>query len=333
MAFSAGWGPAFAGSFIRIVDDRGRKHEWRSPPRRIVSLVPSDTYSLLRLGARDQLVGRTRYCVAPAGDVEGIELVGGTKDADVDRIAALEPDVVVANQEENSKRDIERLDAAGLRVLVSFPKRVADGVAHLARLARLLGHAAAKPGAAAPPAHVEHGAPGQAPPPAAARELVAAAYRAHAAAEARRRERPPIRAFIPIWMDPLMTVHGDTFISDVLDLVGAQNVFEDRPRRYPLAADLGKAPPLPPERVQGRDLRYPRVTLDEVIARAPELVLLPDEPHAFTDADAAIFRSLDIPAARRGHVIRCDGKDLMWYGARALEGLSRLREIVDAARP
>ncbi|WP_437525460.1 helical backbone metal receptor [Sorangium sp. So ce726] len=332
MAFSAGWGPAFAGSFIRIIDDRGRKHEWRSPPRRIVSLVPSDTYSLLRLGARDLLVGRTRYCVAPAEDVEGIELVGGTKDADVDRIAALDPDVVVANQEENSKRDIERLDAAGLRVLVSFPKRVADGVAHLARLARLLGHAAAKPGAPAPSAYVEHGAPGQ-PPPAAAREQVAAAYRAHAAAEAQRRERPPIRAFVPIWMDPLMTVHGDTFISDVLDLVGAQNVFEDRARRYPLAADLGKAPPLPPERVQGRDLRYPRVTLDEVIARAPELVLLPDEPHAFTDADAAIFRSLDIPAARRGHVIRCDGKDLMWYGARALEGLNRLREIVDAARP
>ncbi|WP_437974466.1 helical backbone metal receptor [Sorangium sp. So ce295] len=329
MAFSAGWGAAFAGSFIRIVDDRGRKHEWRSPPRRIVSLVPSDTYSLLRLGARDRLVGRTRYCVAPAEDVEGIELVGGTKDADVDRIAALEPDVVVANQEENSKRDIERLDAAGLRVLVSFPKRVADGVAHLARLARLLGHAAAKPGAPATPAE---GAPGQ-PPQAAARELVAAAYRAHAAAEAQRRERPPIRAFVPIWMDPLMTVHGDTFLSDMLDLVGAQNVFEDRPRRYPLAADLGKAPPLPPERVEGRDLRYPRVTLDEVIARAPELVLLPDEPHAFSDADAAIFRSLDIPAARRGHVIRCDGKDLMWYGARALEGLSRLREIVDAARP
>lgn len=334
MTFSAGWGPAFAGSFIRIVDDRGRRHEWRSPPRRIVSLVPSDTYSLVRLGERDRLIGRTRYCVAPAEEVERIEAVGGTKDADVDRIVALEPEVVVANQEENSRRDIERLDAAGLRVLVSFPRRVADGVAHLARLARLLGHAAtpARPSAPVP----EGGAPAAPPPPSssdAARALVAAAYREHAAAEARRRERPPVRAFIPIWMDPLMTVHGDTFISDVLDLVGAQNVFGDRPRRYPLAADLGKAPPLPPERVEGRDLRYPRVTLDEVIARAPDIVLLPDEPHAFTDADAAIFRSLDIPAARRGQVIRCDGKDLMWYGARALEGLSRLRAIIDAARP
>ncbi|MGK4000010.1 helical backbone metal receptor [Sorangium sp. So ce1024] len=331
MTFSAGWGPAFAGSFIRIVDDRGRRHEWRTPPQRIVSLVPSDTYSLVRLGARDRLVGRTRFCVAPAEEIEGIEAVGGTKDADVDRILALEPEVVVANQEENSKRDIERLDAAGLRVLVSFPRRVADGVAHLARLARLLGHAAAPARPSAP----EGGAP-PAPQPSssdAARGLVATAYRAHAAAEARRRERPPVRAFIPIWMDPLMTVHGDTFISDMLDLVGAQNVFGDRPRRYPLAADLGKAPPLPPERVEGRDLRYPRVTLDEVIARAPDIVLLPDEPHAFTDADAAIFRSLDIPAARRGQVIRCDGKDLMWYGARALEGLNRLREIIDAARP
>ncbi|WP_437606973.1 helical backbone metal receptor [Sorangium sp. So ce834] len=329
MTFSAGWGQPFAGSFIRIVDDRGRRHEWRTPPRRIVSLVPSDTYSLVRLGAQGRLVGRTRYCVAPAGDVEGIELVGGTKDADVDRIVALEPDVVVANQEENSKRDIERLDAAGLRVLVSFPRRVADGVAHLARLARLLGHGA-KAAPAAPP---EGGAPAPLEPPPAAREQVAAAYRAHAAAEALRGERPPLRAFVPIWMDPLMTVHGDTFISDMLSLAGAQNVFADRPRRYPLAADLGKAPPLPPERVQGRDDRYPRVTLDEVVARAPELVLLPDEPHAFTDADAEIFRSLDIPAARRGRVIRCDGKDLMWYGARALEGLNRLRQIIDAARP
>jgi ABC-type Fe3+-hydroxamate transport system substrate-binding protein len=314
------------GSAIRLVDDRGRKHEWRAAPQRIVSLVPSDTYSLIRLGARDRLIGRTRYCVAPAGEVEDIEIVGGTKDADIDRIVALAPDAVVANQEENSKRDLERLDAAGLRVLVSFPKRVSAGVAHLARLARLLGHSAARAAAA-------NGDAGPVPPPPGSRDLVAAAYHAHSAAEVRRRERPPLRAFIPIWMDPLMTVSGDTFISDMLDIVGAQNVFEDRPRRYPLAADLGRAPPLPPDRVAGRDTRYPRVTVDEIVARAPELVLLPDEPHAFTAEDADVFRSLDIPAARRGHVIQCDGKDLMWYGARAVEGLDRLRALVDAARP
>jgi ABC-type Fe3+-hydroxamate transport system substrate-binding protein len=151
-------------------------------------------------------------------------------------------------------------------------------------------------------------------------------------AEAALAERRPVRAFVPIWMDPLMTVHGSTFISDVLSLAGAANVFADRERRYPLAADLGTGAPLPADRVAGRDVRYPRVTLDEVVARAPEIVLLPDEPHAFTEADAAVFRGLDIPAARNGHVVMCDGKDLMWYGARSLEGIERLRALVDAAR-
>jgi hypothetical protein len=116
-------------------------------------------------------------------------------------------------------------------------------------------------------------------------------------------------------------------------LAGAENVFADRERRYPLAADLGTGAPLPADRVAGRDVRYPRITLDEIVARQPEIVLLPDEPHPFTEAEAAVFRGLDIPAARRGAVRFCDGKDLMWYGARSLEGLGRLRALVDGARP
>jgi len=296
---------------IKVTDDRGIVVSLREPPARVVSLVPSDTYSLVRLGAGDRLVGRTRYCVAPASDVEGVEIVGGTKDADVDRIVALQPDLVIANQEENTRTDILRLEAAGLRVLVSFPRTIEAGLAHLARLARALGA-----GLREEPA----------------RSVVAEAYHAHRAAEGARLGRAPVRTFIPIWMDPLMTVNEATFISDVLALVGAENVFAGRERRYPLAADLGKAGALGPDRVGDRDVRYPRITLDEVVAAAPALVLLPDEPHAFSDADAAVFRALAIPAAGRGAVVFCDGKDLMWYGARSVEGLDRLRALVDAAR-
>ncbi|UQA61853.1 helical backbone metal receptor [Polyangium aurulentum] len=291
---------------IKVTDDRQRRYVFQAPPRRIVSLVPSDTYSLLRLGAKDRLIGRTRYCVVPAGEVEDIEIVGGTKDVDVNRVIELEPDLVIANQEENAKPQIERLDAAGIPVLVSFPRRVAEGIAHLARLALALGIEAQPT----------------------ARGLVASAYRGHHEAERTRSQRPPVRAFVPIWMDPLMTVNASTFISDMLDLVGAHNVFSDRERRYPLAADLGKAAPLPPSRVGARDTRYPRVSLDELVAQKPDLVLLPDEPHAFTEADADVFRGLDIPAAKTGRVVFCDGKDLMWYGARSVEGIERLRAIV-----
>jgi len=273
---------------------------------RVVSLVPSDTYSVIRLGAKDKLVGRTKFCIAPEGEVEDIEIVGGTKDVDVDRVIALEPDLVIANQEENTRSQIERLDNAGISVLVSFPKRFAEGISHLARLAIALG-ISDQP---------------------VAKTLVAKAYRAHHEAEKHRQAGPPVRAFVPIWMDPLMTVHESTFISDTLDLVGGQNIFSDRFRRYPLAADLGKAPPLPPERVGSRDTRYPRVTLEEVVARQPDVVILPDEPHEFTEKDADVFRALDIPAAKTGRVVFCNGKDLMWYGARSIEGLERLRKLV-----
>lgn len=298
-------------SFLRVVDDRKKTHAWRAPPARVVSLVPSDTYSLIRIGAKERLVGRTRYCVAPEAEVRDIAVIGGTKDVDVDAVIALAPDLVVANQEENSQRDIERLDAAGLRVLVSFPLGAAAGVAHVARLCRALGLDGGKEPA---------------------RSLVASAYHALRAAEAASAGLRPVRTFCPIWMDPLMTIHRDTFISDLLRLVGAENVFAGRERRYPLAADLGFAAPAGPDRVGGRDLRYPRVTLDEVIAQQPELVLLPDEPHPFTEADAQVFRALPIPAAASGQVRFCDGKDLMWYGARSVEGLGRLAALVDEAR-
>jgi ABC-type Fe3+-hydroxamate transport system substrate-binding protein len=198
-----------------------------------------------------------------------------------------------------------------VRVYIAFPRRVVQGLAHLARLARIFG--------------VERDA--------AVRELVGAGYRALRAAEEGRSKTTPVRAFCPIWMKPLMTVHGDTFISDMLDLCGAQNVFADRERRYPLAADVGNAAPLSPEKVGDRDVRYPRVTLEEVVTRRPELVLLPDEPHPFTDEDAAVFRGLDIPAAKAGAVVRTGGKDLCWPGARSVEGIGRVRELVAKYQP
>jgi ABC-type Fe3+-hydroxamate transport system substrate-binding protein len=293
---------------VSIVDERGKKLVWPTPPTRIVSAVPSDTYSLVRLGAGPRLVGRTRYCVEPEADVAEIEIVGGTKDLDVGRVIDLRPDCVIANREENTRRDIERLEEAGIAVSLSFPRNVAGGIAHLARLARLLG-----------------------PDDGRAREVVRAAYHAHEQAETRRRSRRPVRVFFPIWMDPLMTVNGDTFISDLLDLVGGQNVFADRARRYPLAADLGQAPPLTGERVASRDTRYPRITLDEIVARQPEVILLPSEPHAFTERDADVFRELDVPAARAGRIVFCDGRDVMWPGARSLDGLERLERIIQAA--
>ena len=299
---------------VRFLDSLGREIVLARAPQRIVSLVPSDTYSLVQLGAGARLVGRTRYCVEPSAAVERIPEMGGTKNADVDAIVAAHPDLVLANREENTKKELERIAQAGITVYVSFPKRVADGLAHLGRVVRMLD--------IADDGTVKH--------------ALKHHYEALREAEARAQLLTPVPAFFPIWMDPLMTIHGDTLISDVLRLAGAANVFADRSRRYPLAADLGQAAPLTPEQTEGRDTRYPRVGWDEVVARAPELVLLPDEPHDFTEADAVRFRALDIPAAKRSDnvaaVVKVDGKDFSWYGARSLEGLARVAAVIDRYR-
>jgi len=294
---------------LRIDDDMKRALTFGAAPRRVVSLVPSDTYNVAAIGCGDALVGRTDYCELPAEIALKVPSVGGTKNPRVEAILELEPDLVIANQEENTKKDLEKVAQQGIKVLVSFPKRAADGIAHLARLARIF--------------RVEGDA--------SVRDLLRGGYAVIREAEEAKKDLVAIRTFCPIWMDPLMTIHGSTFISDVLDLAGARNVFADRARRYPLAADLGYVAAVP-QADEGRDTRYPRVTIEEVVQRSPELVLLPDEPHPFTDQDADVFRALDIPAAKAGCVVKTSGKDLCWYGARTIEGLPRVRALVDQYR-
>jgi ABC-type Fe3+-hydroxamate transport system substrate-binding protein len=271
---------------VSLHDDLGRKLTFARPPGRVVSLVPSDTHSVIALGARDRLVGRTTYCESP--EAQGVATVGGTKDVDVDAVLALAPDLVIANQEENTRTALEAL-AGRVTVLVSLPRRVAQGSAHLARLARILGLADREP----------------------ARSLVRRGYALRGA-----RAGGPT-AFVPIWMDPLMTINADTFGSDVLAHVGIANAFGDRLRLYPLAADLGKMAPVD---AVGRDVRYPRVTFDEVRARKPELVILPDEPHAFSAADEAVIGDA-LPGTR---IVRVSGKDVFWYGAWTIDAIDRL---------
>jgi hypothetical protein len=69
-----------------------------------------------------------------------------------------------------------------------------------------------------------------------------------------------------------------------------------------------------------------------VTERQPELVLLPDEPHAFSEQDAEVFRALEIPAAKSGRVVRTGGKDICWHGARSVAGIPRLMELLKQLR-
>ena len=114
----------------------------------------------------------------------------------------------------------------------------------------------------------------------------------------------PVRVFYAIWRNPYMTINADTYINDVLAVCGATNVF----------ADAGE--------------RYPAVTLEEVAARRPEVVLLPDEPFRFRRVHVKDFAPYaEVPAVRDGRIHLVDGKPFSWHGPRLAGALGTLPEL------
>ena len=191
---------------ISVQDAVGRCVALSVPARRIVSLVPSLTETVCILGAAEQLVGVTRYCTEPSAVLARLPRVGGTKNPDIARIHRLEPDLVLMNAEENRREDFVALETAGLRVFVSFPRRVADVPALLQQLGMLTGTAAA------------------------ADDMIADLQRARA--EIAATECPAVRVFCPIWKNPWMSFNRDTYPHDLLAHVGAINVCAECAERF-----------------------------------------------------------------------------------------------------
>lgn len=183
-----------------IVDARGKALELASPPRRVVSLVPSLTESLFELGLGGSVVGITDYCIFPPG-LE-VQRVGGTKNPDVGLIRSLEPDLVYMNLEENLPRHAEEIETF-TAIHVSEPKTVAD----VASLIRVLG--------------AIHGRTGN--------------TEAFASILERELALSPIKTFTfacPIWKSPWMWCGGDTYVSNLISHCGGTNVLAGS-SRYP----------------------------------------------------------------------------------------------------
>lgn len=278
-------------------------------PNRVVSLVPSTTETLFDLQISRGLVGITDYCERPAESVKTITKVGGTKNPDIEKIIGLQPELVIMNDEENRKEDADALIAAGLRVWVTGPRTVADAINVLWDIVAIFDVTMMVP-------RIQH------------IDRVFDMQSQAAVAE------PRLRTFVPIWKDPWMTVNQETFVHDLLFHMGAENVFAERQRQFPLSADTGDATALPAgdPRIANRDVRYPRISMDEVIEAQPELIILPTEPYAFTEDDARAFYDLDVPAAKVGNIYLIDGSLITWHGTRMSHALDELPPLIDEAR-
>ena len=243
------------------------------PPRRIVSLVPSQTELLADLGLENEVVGITKFCVHPEKWFREKTRVGGTKTLNFEKIKSLNPDLIIGNKEENERAQIEEL-AAHFPVWMSDVYTLEDAHNMIGRVGELVGKTAE------------------------AKNLIEkiktsfSEYRVPSAVY-----RVPSVAYF-IWRKPFMVAGKDTFIDEMLRVAGFQNVFSHKNR-------------------------YPEISLDELAAAQPEVVLLSSEPYPFAEKHFALFREV-CPQAL---IQLVDGEMFSWYGSRLLHSAAYFREL------
>lgn len=191
-----------------FTDHTGKIVSVPSLPQRIVSVVPSQTELLYDLGLEEQVVGITKFCEHPVSWHRTKTRIGGTKNLNIEKIKVLQPDLIIANKEENVKEQIEALEAF-CPVWTSEVKTLADALNMIEQVAELTDR------------QVEG-------------KLICDNIRN--GFEAFHDSAPPLPAAYLIWKDPYMTVGGDTFISDMMRYAGLENIFSNS-QRYP-AIDL-----------------------------------------------------------------------------------------------
>ena len=188
-----------------FTDQMGRDIYLEKTPRRIISLVPSQTELLYSLGLETEVVGITKFCVHPAEWLATKTRVGGTKQINIQTIKQLQPDLIIANKEENVKEQIEAL-ASDYPVWISDVNNLNDALQMILSVGTITGKSTK------------------------AETLIATIENQFA-----KLKMPDIkpRVCYLIWQNPYMTVGGDTFISHMLQQAGFENIFAHQ-LRYPV---------------------------------------------------------------------------------------------------
>ncbi|MFL6672340.1 MAG: cobalamin-binding protein [Massilia sp.] len=185
---------------VSVVDDAGRRVTLARPAQRVISMAPHVTELLFAAGGGARIVGAMNYSDYPQ-QAKTIPLVGSNSQVDLERVVALRPDLLIVWQSGNTARQISQLEALGIPVFYSEPRRLDQVADSLLRFGQLLGTQARA-------------------------EAAAAAFRARIAGlAARYGARPPVRVFYQVWDRPLYTLNGEQVVSDAIRLCGGQNIF------------------------------------------------------------------------------------------------------------
>lgn len=244
----------------------GRTVELPKSPQRIISLVPSLTELLYDLDLNDRVIGITKFCIKPDSWFRSKTRIGGTKAVNFEKIKALNPDLIIANKEENTKEEIEAL-SKDYNVWISDINSYQEALIAIQEIAELCNRT--KEGN----------------------------YIIQQIENKRKTYTTPSnlnkKVLYLIWKNPYMAVGTDSYINNILDLLGYQNCFLKE--------------------------RYQTITIEQIKALKPDAIFLSSEPYPFKTKDIEELKK-QFPNTECKLV---DGELFSWYGSRLLHTFSQ----------
>jgi ABC-type Fe3+-hydroxamate transport system substrate-binding protein len=271
---------------VDYIDQMGRTITLKNRPRRIISTVPSQTELLFHLGLVDEVVGITWFCIHPSNHFRSKAKVGGTKKLNFETIAALQPYLIIANKEENDRGQIEEL-AKHYPVWISDVETFEDALMMVEMLGEITGRGEK------------------------AHELCGGIIEGFTALD-KVAEKEKQKAAYLIWRNPWMGVGKNTFIDEMMNMCGFDNVLKSfETHNFDTETD---------------SLRYPRVYLDELKELHPDVVLLSSEPFPFKDKHIAEIKEV-LPCAE---VRLVDGEMFSWYGNRLIHSAKYFKHLMQS---
>ena len=262
-------------------DTLGRKITLEGQPQRIVSLAPSITEILYYLGLGDRVVGVTQFSYYPP-EATLKPKVGSYVDVNVEKILTLSPDLVIGTKDGNEAEKVYLLEEAGIDVFIINPRNVRQAVETVATVGHLCGIS-------------EKGA---------VLSLQLSKRVDDIIAKIRGRKKPLV--FLQINLKPIMTVNRNTYINDLIELAGGENIAKDEP------------------------ITYPRISLEEVIQRKAEVIIITsmERDGQFEEAKVEWQRWTTIPAVKNGRVHLVNSDIIDRPSPRVVEGLEALARVL-----
>ena len=253
------------------------------PAKRIIALSPHSVELLFLLGAGERIIATTSFADYPEA-AKSIPVIGGYNGIQIEKVLVLKPDLIIAWEGGNKADDIAQLERLGFPIYRSQTRNLAGIADELVRLGELLGLAQR------------------------AKQEADKFTSGLAELKANNARKEKLNFFYQLWNEPLRAMAAKSWINEMLEICGGQNIFD---------ASIGD---------------YPQVSIETVLERQPDVIIIPSH-HGHGLGEGDFWQAWpEIPAVKNKHIYYVDGDILHRFSVRTLHGIKTVCAHFDQVR-